>query len=510
MKSHTQSIGRTFSPSTISMRSPASGYNRLALAIALAGAFSSSFAFSQSRESTSATTDETTAGGFNFRAEPSHWYIGGNYGRTEESVDNGEVANTIIGGGLTAIEEDESDRGYKLFVGYQFNDYFAMEAGYADLGDFSYQVARAPGAGSLNVDTNYKGFNLDLVGTLPMTPRLSAFARVGAFRYETEQNFVGTESLAASLNRDEDDMGYKFGAGLEYSFTERLSARIEAERYRIEDMVSDHGSVNLYSIGLVYRFGDRAAPPVVVTPAPQQQEYCSKLDIHFEINRADIPRAESERLNAAGEFLKRYPDTKAVITGHADSVGSNQANMALSQRRADSVLQYLVGQQIAAERISTVARGEEDPVATNETNEGKAENRRINTTIDCVNDVAGLSLPETRITVAALVEFDANSVTVDDQYHTDLEKAANYLRDNPKVTAHVEGHAADLTSTAKAQDVSEKRAANVVDYLVEKFGIERSRLTAEGFGKTRRVAYNNTEEGKQQNRRVNIVLSYPR
>lgn len=481
-------------------------HNRLAQVIGLAAAFSSPLVFSQDQN------NELPEGGFDFRAEPPHWYIGGNYGATKESVDNGEIANTIIGGGLTSIDDDESDRGYKLFAGYQFNRYFAMEAGYVDLGDFNMEVERAPGTGMLNGETSYKGYNLDVVGTLPLTPRLSAFGRVGAFRYETEENFIGTGSLAAAMSRDESDTGYKFGAGLEYSFTERLSARIEAERYRIEDMLGDNGSVNLYSVGLVYRFGDRPTPPPPPRedPVVAQQDYCSKLDVHFEINRADIPRAESERLNAAGDFLKKYPDTKAVIQGHTDDVGSDQANMQLSQRRADNVLQYLVGQQIDASRISTVARGEEDPVASNDTDSGKRENRRINTTIDCVKDVAGLSLPETRITVAALVEFDANSVTVDDQYHSDLEKAANYLRDNPNVSAHVEGHAADLTSTQRAQEISEQRAANVVDYLVEKFGIERSRLTAEGFGKTRRVAYNTTEEGKQQNRRVNIVLSYPR
>jgi len=479
-------------------------YKHLALAIGLTAAIVSPTAFSQD--------DVATDGGFNFRAEPGHWYIGGNYGRTLESIDDGAIANAIIGGGLTGIEDEDSDRGYKFFVGYQFNHYFSLEAGYADLGDFGVRVARAPGAGTLTGETSYKGYNLDAVGTWPLTERLSAFGRAGAFRYETEENFIGTESVAASLSRDDKDTGYKFGAGLEYSFTERLSARIEAERYRIEDMLGNNGSVNLYSAGLVYRFGDRATPPPVKKDDPivAQQEYCSKLEIQFEINRADIPRAETERLNAAGAFLKKYPDTKAVIEGHTDNVGNEQSNMQLSQRRADSVLQYLVGQQIDASRLSTVARGEAEPISTNDTNAGKRDNRRINTTIDCVKDVAGLSLPEARITIAALVEFDANSVTVKDEYHADLERAANYLRDNPKVTAHVEGHAADLASMDKAQEISERRAANVVDYMVEKFDIDRARLTAEGFGKIRRVAYNSTEEGKQQNRRVNIVLNYPK
>jgi len=489
---------------SISLTSTTMRYKYLAYVIGLTAAVASPLAFSQS--------DEDSAGGFNFRAEPGHWYIGGNYGRTLESIDDGEIANTIIGGGLTDIEDEDSNRGYKFFVGYQFNHHVALEAGYADLGDFGVNVARAPEAGTLTGETSYKGYNLDVVGTWPLTQRLSAFARVGAFHYQTEENFVGTESLAASLSRDDDDTGYKFGAGLEYSFTERLSARVEAERYRIEDMLGDNGSVNLYSVGLVYRFGDRAVAPITKKEDAivAQQDYCSKLDIQFEINRADIPRSESERLNAAGTFLKKYPDTKAVIEGHTDNVGNDQSNLQLSQRRADSVFQYLVGQQIDASRISTVARGETEPVATNDTDTGKRENRRINTTIDCVKDVAGLSLPEAHITIAALVEFDANSVEVKDEYHADLEKAATYLRDNPNVTAHVEGHAADLNSTEKAQEISERRAANVVDYLVEKFNIDRARLTAEGFGKTRRVAYNTTEEGKQQNRRVNIVLSYPK
>lgn len=476
--------------------------NLLAQMIAFTAALSTPLAFAQS--------DAQPAGGFNFRAKPDHWYIGGNYGRTEASIDNGEIANSIIGGGLTWIDEDDSDRGYKFFVGYQFSEHVALEAGYADLGDFGVEVTRAPGAGTLTGETSYKGYNLDLVSIWPLTQRLSAFGRAGAFYYETDENFVGTESLAASLARDDKDTGYKFGAGLEYAFTERLSARIEAERYRIEDMLGDHGSLNLYSVGLVYRFGERAAPPQQEDSVVAQQDYCSKLAIHFEIDRAEIPRAESERLNAASEFLHRYPNTKAVIEGHTDNLGSDQSNMQLAQRRADSVLQYLVGQQVDAARISTVARGEAEPIASNDTEAGKRANRRAHTTIDCVKDVAGKALPETRITVAALVEFDANSVTVNDQYHADLEKAANYLRDNPNVTAHVEGHAADLTSTEKAQQVSERRAANVVNYLVEKFGIERSRLSAEGFGKTRRLAYNTTEEGKQQNRRVNIVLSYPK
>jgi OOP family OmpA-OmpF porin len=58
-------------------------------------------------------------------------------------------------------------------------------------------------------------------------------------------------------------------------------------------------------------------------------------------------------------------------------------------------------------------------------------------------------------------------------------------------------------------EISQRRAQNVVNYLVDNFGIERSRLTAEGFGQTRRFAYNTSLEGQQENRRVNIILDFP-
>jgi OOP family OmpA-OmpF porin len=60
-----------------------------------------------------------------------------------------------------------------------------------------------------------------------------------------------------------------------------------------------------------------------------------------------------------------------------------------------------------------------------------------------------------------------------------------------------------------AMNMSKRRAQNVVDYLVDTFGIDRSRLSVEGFGQGRRFAYNTSAEGQQENRRVNIIINYP-
>ena len=74
----------------------------------------------------------------------------------------------------------------------------------------------------------------------------------------------------------------------------------------------------------------------------------------------------------------------------------------------------------------------------------------------------------------------------------------------------MEGHTGNLQAdAAAAMEISQRRAQNVVNYLVTNFGVARSRLTAEGFGQTRRFAYNTSLEGQQENRRVNIILDFP-
>jgi len=113
--------------------------------------------------------------------------------------------------------------------------------------------------------------------------------------------------------------------------------------------------------------------------------------------------------------------------------------------------------------------------------------------------------------MAMVIEFDKAKAEIKPEYGAELRKVAKFLNANPLVKATVEGHTGNLQASAeKAMEISQQRAQNVVDFLVEKCGIDRSRLTARGFGQTRRYAYNTEEEGKQDNRRVNIIIDYPK
>ena len=78
----------------------------------------------------------------------------------------------------------------------------------------------------------------------------------------------------------------------------------------------------------------------------------------------------------------------------------------------------------------------------------------------------------------------------------------------PNTTAVIEGHTDEVGTDENNMELSRLRAESVVNYMVGNFGVNRSRFSAEGYGQTRRFAYNTTPEGQQKNRRVNITMDF--
>ena len=96
----------------------------------------------------------------------------------------------------------------------------------------------------------------------------------------------------------------------------------------------------------------------------------------FAFDSAQLTTADKDKLNAVAERLQSNPDEKITVQGYTDNIGTPAYNLKLSQRRADSVAAYLADKGIACDRITTKGYGIEDPVATNQTKEGRALNRR--------------------------------------------------------------------------------------------------------------------------------------
>ncbi|HVS02332.1 MAG TPA: OmpA family protein [Thermoanaerobaculia bacterium] len=100
-------------------------------------------------------------------------------------------------------------------------------------------------------------------------------------------------------------------------------------------------------------------------------------DVLFAVDSATLTSRARSTLEDVGAVMLEYPKTAVVVQGHTDSTGSEQHNQALSERRASSVRNYLVGRGVGAERIAAIGHGESLPVASNDTAAGRQQNRRV-------------------------------------------------------------------------------------------------------------------------------------
>jgi OOP family OmpA-OmpF porin len=104
----------------------------------------------------------------------------------------------------------------------------------------------------------------------------------------------------------------------------------------------------------------------------------SLTGINFGVGRSTVAAASEPLLKKVQESIARFPDAPLVVEGHTDANGTDSANLLLSQDRADAVKEYLVRNAgVNPEKITSIGYGESRPVASNETNEGRARNRRI-------------------------------------------------------------------------------------------------------------------------------------
>ena len=99
--------------------------------------------------------------------------------------------------------------------------------------------------------------------------------------------------------------------------------------------------------------------------------------VSFEFNASSLETTSSTQLDKLVVFLQRNPNMKILVKGHTSSEGSDDYNMKLSESRAQSVVNYVTSKNINADRLSFKGMGETQPVATNETEEGRQKNRRV-------------------------------------------------------------------------------------------------------------------------------------
>ncbi len=126
-----------------------------------------------------------------------------------------------------------------------------------------------------------------------------------------------------------------------------------------------------------------AAPaPVVAAPAPAPKTIFTDKPViiegaNFDTGSAKLKPTASEQLDTVVEFAAKYKSAHLKVEGFTDSRGHEKANEALSRKRAESVKAYLTGKGVDAERITTEGKGSANPIASNKTAKGRAQNRRV-------------------------------------------------------------------------------------------------------------------------------------
>jgi len=103
--------------------------------------------------------------------------------------------------------------------------------------------------------------------------------------------------------------------------------------------------------------------------------------ILFGFDSADLRPEARENLQTLAESLRDYPNTDVMVVGHTDAQGSDAYNQGLSERRAGSAANYLISQGVPRNRITMMGKGESEPVASNDTEAGRQQNRRVEVAI---------------------------------------------------------------------------------------------------------------------------------
>jgi len=294
------------------------------------------------------------------------------------------------------------------------------------------------------------------------------------------------------------------------------------------------------SLGLLYSWGGSiAAPaaaaiaaiaPAVVKPVdgdddrdgvPNSRDKCpntpagAKVDsdgcecgdvvlrgVTFVTDSSEITPQGQLVLDSLVAGLQRRAGTKLEIRGHTDSVGSDAYNLALSQRRADSVKAYLVSKGLNAADLSTIGLGEMQHIATNDTAEGREQNRRV--TLQALSVICEARTSEDLVLRG--VTFKTNSAVITPTSKLVLDSAVAYLKARPNAAAEVRGHTDSVGNDEANMRLSKARAEAVRDYLIAG-GIDAGRLTANGYGETEHIAPNDTAVGREQNRRVTLRIA---
>ena len=298
---------------------------------------------------------------------------GGSAARAEEGLIGGAEAAAAI---PTSSLRDRADSGgmASLFMGYMFNDYLGA-------------VGHAEYTGLFAVDRPHHIDDGPQILSFRAGPRLALPFHIGTLPsevYATWQAGV-VIGLVGDTPVSRTSWGYSTGAGLNFRLNQSFLAGVFGRYNWIDQRVEPGNNVQYVTVGVSLTYNAESAPPPVpvvvpAPPPPAPRPVKKKIvlrGVHFDFNKATIRGDARAILDSAIDTLREEGDVAVIVEGHTDDRGSDAYNLRLSERRAQAVRDYLVAGGIVPSRITSIGRGESQPVASNATEDGRAQNRRV-------------------------------------------------------------------------------------------------------------------------------------
>jgi outer membrane protein OmpA-like peptidoglycan-associated protein len=122
---------------------------------------------------------------------------------------------------------------------------------------------------------------------------------------------------------------------------------------------------------------EQSVPGAEVIPAGEGIIVKFDSGILFGFDQSALTQNAMQNIDNLAASLIKYPNTDIMVIGHTDAVGSDAYNLKLSRERAEAVRAYAISKGVDANRLKTVGKGESEPIASNDTDDGKAKNRRV-------------------------------------------------------------------------------------------------------------------------------------
>lgn len=378
---------------------------------------------------------------------------------TEEA--SGVTINPGIG--LSMFDEDRRvDNGSHLSIGlgYRFDSPWATEFNYTDIDSNSELTT---------TDATGRQWRLDALYNLDINSNIKPFLSFGAGRIKLNTGGINLDN-ETQLN---------VGVGVKYLFSSNSALRADMKLFRgTSDSALDSG----ITLGYQYTFGDtgRAAPVPTRMPAPR-------------------PRSDQDTdRDGILDSSDRCKNTPAGT--HIDSYGCDDD---LDKDGVKNVMDQCPETPAGA---SVKANGcgidnDRDGVA----NHSDACPQTFPPAL--VDETGCYRILEDAASITLDVEFDFDSAQSRAEHNVEVKQVAEFMRQHPLTMVTFEGHTDSLGSSDYNQRLSEKRATTIANILVQEFQIETSRVTFIGYGEEKPIASNANETGRQNNRRVVVVIA---